>query len=105
LAGASAAALAAAAPTPSVATSAALSSTNGILVLRTNQSSWVEVADAQGKVMVRRTLNAGEVVGLSGALPMRVVLGRADAMQVQVRGQAVNLAPVSRDNVARFEVR
>ncbi|UUZ66083.1 DUF4115 domain-containing protein [Polaromonas sp. P1-6] len=33
------------------------------------------------------------------------MVGRADATQVQVRGQALDLTRLTRDNVARFEVK
>jgi cytoskeleton protein RodZ len=38
-------------------------------------------------------------------MPLNVIVGRADATQVQIRGQSFDLAPVTRDNVARFEVK
>jgi cytoskeleton protein RodZ len=55
--------------------------------------------------VLRRTLAAGEVVGATGVLPMSAVVGRADNTQVEVRGKPLNLQPLSRDNVARFEVK
>ena len=67
--------------------------------------SWVEVTDAKGTVVLRRTLTAGEVAGASGVLPLAAVVGKADLTQVQVRGQAFDLNAVARDNVARFEVK
>jgi cytoskeleton protein RodZ len=54
---------------------------------------------------LRKTLAAGETASASGALPLSVVVGRADSTVVEVRGKAFDLAPVSRDNVARFEVK
>lgn len=77
----------------------------GIVTFRTKGESWVEVTDAKGTVVLRRTLAAGEVTGASGALPLTAVVGRADATQVQVRGQALDLTRLTRDNVARFEVK
>ena len=56
-------------------------------------------------MVLRRTLAAGEEVGATGVLPLSAVVGRADATQVQVRGQAFDLTTVSKDNVARFEVK
>ncbi len=70
-----------------------------------SKPSWVEVMDGRGTVVLRRQLAAGEVAGISGVTPLKVVVGRADALSVQVRGQAMDLAPVSKDNVARFEVK
>ena len=78
---------------------------DGILMIKTRGPSWVEVTDATGNVQLRKTMVEGENLGVSGRLPMRVVLGRADMAEVQVRGQPLNLTPSSKDNVARFEVR
>ena len=69
------------------------------------QSSWVKVTDAKGAVVLSRTIAPGEAVFAAGALPLSVVVGRADATRVQVRGQAFDLAAYSRENVARFEVK
>ena len=79
--------------------------TTGILVFRAKSESWIEVTDAKGTVVLRRTLAAGEVAGVSGVLPLATVIGRADATQVQVRGKAFDLSDVTKDNVARFEVK
>jgi cytoskeleton protein RodZ len=75
------------------------------LGLRARGPSWVEVTDATGAVQLRKTLNAGESVAVSGALPLSVIVGRADAIDVQVRGQAFELRPLAKDNVARFQVK
>jgi cytoskeleton protein RodZ len=78
---------------------------SGIVVFRTKSESWVEVTDANGVLAVRRLLAPGEAAGVSGALPLQVTVGRADATEVQVRGKPFDLRSVSRDNVARFEVK
>ena len=75
------------------------------LGLRARGPSWVEVTDAAGTVQLRKILNAGESVAVSGTLPLSVVVGRADAIDVQVRGQAFELQPLAKDNVARFQVK
>lgn len=75
------------------------------LGMRARIPSWVEVTDATGTVQLRRTLNAGESVAVSGIPPLSVVVGRADAVDVQVRGQAFELLPLAKDNVARFQVK
>ena len=67
--------------------------------------SWVEVTDAKGQVLMRRNLVQGDDVGVSGALPLSVVVGRADVTDVEVRGKPFNLALIAKDNVARFEVK
>jgi cytoskeleton protein RodZ len=42
---------------------------------------------------------------VAGTLPLAVVVGRADAMDVLVHGQSFDLTPVVRDNVARFQIK
>nr|MDP2190190.1 DUF4115 domain-containing protein [Rhodoferax sp.] len=79
--------------------------TTGLLVFKARGSSWVEVVDARGVVQVRKTMTDGEVVGASGAMPLSVVVGRADTTEVQVRGKPFDLTRIAKDNVARFEVK
>jgi cytoskeleton protein RodZ len=76
-----------------------------VLAITARESSWVEVMDARGQVLVRRNLSAGEAVGPVGQLPLSVVVGRADMTDVLVRGKSMDLAGIARDNVARFEVK
>jgi cytoskeleton protein RodZ len=95
----------AASNTPELAQVAGSGATNGILVLKAQALSWVEVVDAAGVVQVRRNMAAGETVGVSGTLPLIVVVGRSDTTQVFVRGQVLDLLSIAKDNVARFEVK
>ncbi len=92
-------------PAP-IAKSADASVVDSSLVgFRARGPSWVEVTDASGTVLLRKTLVAGETTQASGALPLSVVVGRADVTDVTVRGQNFDMASVSRDNVARFQVK
>ena len=76
-----------------------------ILVFKTSDSSWIEVIDAAGVVQVRKIMTAGEVLAVSGARPLSVVIGRSDVTQVQARGKPLDLTQVSKNGVARFEVK
>ena len=76
-----------------------------IVVFTAKNTSWVEVSDATRQVILRRTLNPGESVGTTGVLPLSVIVGRADATDVQVRGKSFDLSNFSKNNVARFEVK
>lgn len=69
------------------------------------QSVWVQVVDAKGEVRLRRNIAAGERVECGGVLPLQVILGRADSVDVAVRGKSFDFSPFARDNVARFEVK
>lgn len=95
-------------PAPAAASSAQVRpvSPEGALVyFKVSASSWIEVTDAEGSVRLSRLLQAGESARASGALPLTVVIGNADVTEVQVRGKSFSLEPVSRNNVARFEVK
>lgn len=81
------------------------STDSGIVVFKARGESWVEVTDARGEVALRRTLARGETVGASGALPLNVVIGRANVTDVLVRGKTFDSSSVAKDNVARFEVK
>lgn len=69
------------------------------------QSVWVKVVDAKGEVRLSRNIAAGERVECGGVLPLVVVLGRADSVDVEVRGKPFDFSAFARDNVARFEVK
>lgn len=77
----------------------------GLVRLRTTEASWIDVRDAGGQVLLSRIVQPGESVGLDGALPLRLVVGNAAATELGFRGQPVDLAPHTRDNVARLELR
>jgi len=67
--------------------------------------SWVEVLDADAAPLLRKLTVDGEVLRVGGKLPLTATVGRADQLTVQVKGQFFDLAPLARDNVARFEVK
>ncbi|CAN7471222.1 RodZ domain-containing protein [Acidovorax sp. 100] len=78
---------------------------SGLLVLRARGASWVQVRDANGALALQRNLAAGESVSVSAPTPLAVIVGRADATEVIVRGKPFDLTAVARENVARFEVK
>lgn len=98
-------ALPAASAAATVAAPAAAAGGGQPLVFVAREDCWITVTEAGGKQLLRRIVQAGETVGLSGALPLSVVVGRASAVDVQVRGKPYDLKPVTRGGgVARFEV-
>ena len=99
------AAAAATAATPLAAASIGAAVASGTVVFKAKGESWIQVTDARGGVPLRKLLAAGESAGASGPLPLAVTVGSVSATDVQVRGKPFDLAPVSRDNVARFEVK
>ncbi|MEN9395973.1 MAG: hypothetical protein RLZ81_503 [Pseudomonadota bacterium] len=95
------------APTPATVPVPTASATDvaGSVVIKARGPSWVEVTDAAGVVQLRKMMNAGEGVGVSGKRPLSVVVGRADVVDVTVSGKPFDMPNVSRDKVARFEVK
>lgn len=90
---------------PAAASAVAAAPAAGMVVLRSSAPSWVEVLDAGGQVLLQRVLQPGESVGLDGRLPLRLKIGNAAVTSLQFRGREVDLAAVTRDNVARLELK
>ncbi|HQS22142.1 MULTISPECIES: helix-turn-helix domain-containing protein [unclassified Acidovorax] len=88
---------------PSIAPAA--DAPSGVLAFKARSESWIQVRDAAGALVLQRNLAPNELVSVSGVLPLAVVIGRADATEVFVRGKPYDIGPVSRENVARFEVK
>ncbi|MGE5160532.1 MAG: RodZ domain-containing protein [Betaproteobacteria bacterium] len=104
-AGASSEAQPAAAIEPAPAPSQPMNEAGSLLLLSFSGSSWVEVTDASGKVVVSQTAGAGEAIQPTGRPPFSVVIGDASKATVKVRGEAFDLEPVTRANIARFTVK
>jgi cytoskeleton protein RodZ len=75
-----------------------------LVVFKASGQTWVEVKNANGSTIFKKLLNDGDVAGTAGTLPLTVTVGRADATKVEVRGKQLDLAPATKNNVARFEV-
>jgi len=78
---------------------------SGLLQLRTSAQSWVEVLDARGQLLLSRVIQPGETVGLDGSLPLKVKIGNSAGTQLTFRGEVVELASHTRENVARLELK
>jgi cytoskeleton protein RodZ len=91
-----------AAPAASVAVAVPV---NAPLELRASAQSWIEVHDGRSRLLLSRLVEPGESVVLDGALPLRLKIGNAQATEVVFRGRSLDLAPSTRDNVARLELK
>lgn len=78
---------------------------NDIVLFKATGETWVEVKNAQGSTAFKKLLNSGETASVTGELPLTVTIGNADVTQVEVRGKPLDLVAVSKNNVARFEVK
>ncbi len=72
------------------------------LKIETSADTWIEVLDATGLHLEMDLLRAGTSREYRGKAPLRVMLGRASAVEVWFNGQQVDLAAHTRGNVARI---
>jgi cytoskeleton protein RodZ len=73
------------------------------LALQFSALSWVEVSDVSGRRLLQGLYAAGSTRTLSGAAPLRVILGNAPAVALRVNDQAVRLGGLVRhDGSARL---
>ncbi|WP_205074005.1 helix-turn-helix domain-containing protein [Parvibium lacunae] len=84
-------------PPPSPAPNKAAS-----LQLVFKQASWVEVRQANGKVVFSGLRKAGEKEQVEGLAPLNVVVGNAAGVELRYRGQRVELPVENEKNVARL---
>lgn len=88
-----------AAPEPVVAPAPA-----PLLKLVANGRSWVRVEAAGGEVLLEQLLDKGAEEVVEGIPPLTVVIGDASQVQVELRGERVDLAPHTQKNVARLRL-
>lgn len=74
------------------------------LLITTQEASWVEVLDGQGKEVLSKVVQPSESLKISAELPLRLKIGNAKATQVFFKGRAVDFSSSTRDNVARVEL-
>lgn len=72
--------------------------------LTARQDTWVQASDATGLVLISRTLRAGESIDLTGPRPYRLRIGNVQGTELQDRGQPIDLASRTRDNVLNLEL-
>lgn len=93
-------------PAPAVqALTSATGSTGAVFSFTAMQESWIEIRDGKDQVLWSRVMREGETTQVQYPLPMRVVIGRAKAVNVTYQGKAFDLAPHTKVSVARFEVK
>ncbi len=77
-------------------------SQRALLVLHTEQDSWVDVRDAQGNKLLYETVPAGRVVTLDGDAPLKVFLGNAAGVKVEFDGKPFDVSSYMHGQIARF---
>ncbi|MEC5386267.1 helix-turn-helix domain-containing protein [Uliginosibacterium sp. H3] len=66
--------------------------------------AWVEVRDANGKVIFSRLNPAGSEQDVQGEAPLQVVIGNAPQVRLSVDGKALDLGSRTSSNVARLSL-
>lgn len=66
------------------------------------KDSWLEVRDRDNKIIFSQKLTAGTEQALSGQGPLSLTIGYAPGVRVFWHGEAVDLAPHTRGDVARL---
>jgi cytoskeleton protein RodZ len=88
-------------PAASVATTTAAANAPQMRFLF-DKDSWLEVRDRDNKVVFSQKVPAGTEQALSGQGPLSLTIGYAPGVRLFWRGQAVDLAPHSKGDVARL---
>jgi cytoskeleton protein RodZ len=83
---------------------AAAASGQGIVRLRFERDSWVEIKDRDGNRILNQLNKAGTERSVQGIPPLRLVIGAASGVKVEWNEQPVDLAPYTKVDVARFTV-
>lgn len=86
-------------PVPSTASDATLIAPVNIA---TRGPTWIEVRDSTGRMVMSQTLDAGQTQAIVGAPPFDIVIGNAPDVTLTFRGRTIDLAPYTRQNVARL---
>jgi cytoskeleton protein RodZ len=96
----------AAAPAPQADIGAATPvSADTPLVFVFRGTSWIEVKDTKGVIVLSTIGYPGATHAVGGAAPFEVVLGNAEAVAVSWRGAPFDVAPHIKQNVAKFSIK
>jgi cytoskeleton protein RodZ len=64
--------------------------------------TWVSVADKSGKVVYEKMSHSGDLATINAAPPLNLVIGNASGTKLNFGGKDIDLAPNTKDNVARI---
>lgn len=90
------------APAPAASPTAVAPMARTTLEFVADKQSWVEVKDRDGRTLFSQRLVAGSRQSVAGDGPLSVVVGFAPGVKLSWRGQAVDLEPHTRGDVARL---
>lgn len=79
-------------------------SSEGVVRLRLQADSWVEIVDRDGQRLVFDLVRGGTDREVRGQMPLRVLLGRAAGVSMDVNGQSLDLEEYRAKGIARFVI-
>lgn len=68
-------------------------------------TSWIEVKDAKGVIVLSTMGYPGATHAVGGAFPLEIVLGNAEVVTVTMRGAPFDTTPFVKQNVAKFQIK
>lgn len=68
-------------------------------------TSWIEVRDAKGTIILSTMGYPGATHAVGGNFPLDIVLGNAEAVTVTMRGAQFDTTPFVKQNVAKFQIK
>lgn len=74
------------------------------LMLSFDIESWIEIKDADGRVLVVGTERPGSTRAVEGRAPFSLIIGNAPGVRLSYRGRPVNLEPHTQRGIARLVV-
>lgn len=87
---------------PAIESASVLAPGEGALYIMFVADCWVEIKDANGKMVLSDLYTAGDVISEAVAAPVELLLGRSSAVgEITFDGMAVDLEPNTRKDIAR----
>jgi cytoskeleton protein RodZ len=80
----------------------AITGTDKAVTMAFTAQTWVSVTDKSGSVVYEKMSHNGDVEAINAPLPLNLVIGNASATKLNVGGKDVDLAPNTKNNVARI---
>jgi cytoskeleton protein RodZ len=75
---------------------------DAVLDLRFSGDCWIEVTDADDKVLLNKLMTRGDSIVLEGRTPLAVMLGRTSVAQVRFNDELFDPSAFTQRDVARF---
>jgi cytoskeleton protein RodZ len=73
-----------------------------MLVLKVREDSWIEIWNSKDKLLLSRLAKAGESEAIPVREPIKLIIGNAAGVDVQLRGAPVELNATAKNNIARL---